>query len=181
MDEIAQVVKSGEVCIQTLLSRRGRKSGDPNDWKGGMVLTVKTLPRVEEFIQSLGNGSVVDVGTVGRYWTPIIGKLEAYNIQPIPNQQSEDGSVITFDMLGKPLISVDAEGRERYPVINLSFLRLKGISEGAGVSFGIKGVYSLDELRKMKDKIVAAQRRFYVEYLRPVDLLVTVSTQEVQF
>jgi hypothetical protein len=61
----------------------------------------------------------------------------------------------------------------------MSFLRLAGTSEGNGVTFGVKGVYSLESLRNLRDKISASARQLYIEYLRPVDLTVTVSTQEM--
>jgi hypothetical protein len=181
--QIASVVKSGETHIWVMLSRSGRKQGDPADWKGGTRVTVRATTRVEEFMQNLGAGEVVDVATIGRYWQPIGGiPLNAYVTQPFnPHFQIDDGSFITLDRLGHPLILPSPDGQQdRHSTVNLSFLRLRGISEGLGVTFGIKGVYSLDELRKVKDRISAASRRFYVDYLRPVDLLVTVSTQEVQ-
>ena len=180
MDELTSpVIKGGETRIETVFSRSGRKAGDPADWKGGLRLTVRARPEVEEFIQSLGNGSLVDVGTVGRYWQALDkGSLSAYVIQSIPPQQSDDGCMITLDRLWHPLI-IPSEG-DRYPIVNLSFLRLRGISDGIGVTFGVKGVYSFGELCQIRDRVTAASRRFYIEYLRPIDLTVTVSTQVVQ-
>ena len=183
----ANVVKGSETCIQTLWSRRSRKHGDPADWKGGVQITVKALPRVEEFMASLGGGEIVDVSSCGRYWQPINGQpLNAYVIQSFMSKhQSDDGSSISFDRLGHPIVSIPEGGSEKYPIVNLSFLRLRGISEGNGITFGIKGVYSMDELRSIRDKVNVAQRRFYIDYIRPVDLLGTVfsveiSSQEVQ-
>lgn len=181
----ANVVKSGECCIQTTLSRRNRRHGDPPDWKGGLLITVKTLPRVEEFMQSLGSGEVVDVGVVGRHWQAIGGQpLHAYIIQNINTHPGDDGSMVSLDKLGSPLLLMDPERGEKYPTINLSFLRLRGISEGAGVTFGIKGVYSLEEMQRIEKRLTAAQRKFYNDYMRPIDItiqLVTMSTQEVRF
>lgn len=175
------VMKGGETCIQTLLSRRSRRHGDPADWRGGLLVTVKTLPRVEEFMQSLGGGEVVDVQTVGRYWQGMTPgqRLDAYVISALSKQQSDDGSTISLERLGNPLLLPDAEGKDRFPVVNLSFLRLRGISDGNGVTFGIRGVYSLDELRRIRDKITVGCRRFYIDYIRPADLLGTVFTVEI--
>lgn len=183
----SNVVKGGETCIQTTLSRRNRRFGDPAEWKGGLIVSVKTLPRVEEFMQSLGQGETVDVGTVGRHWFPISGQpLQAYIIQSLnaSRKQSDDGSFVTLDKLGSPLLLTDSERGDKYPTVNLSFLRLRGISEGAGVMFGIKGVFSLDELQSFEKHLTAAQRKFYNDYMRPIDItiqLVTMSTQEVRF
>jgi len=181
----ANVVKSGELCIQTTLSRRNRRHGDPPDWKGGLLISVKTLPRVEEFMQSLGTGETVDVGTVGRHWQAMSAHpLHAYIIQNIPTHPGEDGTTVSLDKLGNPLLLIDPERGEKYPMINLSFLRLRGISDGAGITFGIKGVYSLDEMQRIEKRLTAAQRRFYNDYMRPIDItiqLITMSTQEVRF
>ena len=182
--EVANVIKGGETCIQTILSRRHRRAGDPAGWKGGLLITIKTLPRVEEFMQNLGQGEIVDVATVGRYWQEMPNQpLQAYIIQPFQKQQSDDGSIITLDALGHPLV-IQEPGTDRYPVVNISFLRLRGISEGAGVTFGVKGVYSRNEMGVLRDRITSATRRFYVDYIRPidmtVDIIVTVSQQEVQ-
>ena len=173
---VATVTKGGETIIQTVLSRRSRRAGDPLGWKGGLLITIKTLPRVEEFMQSLGQGETVDVSTVGRYWQEMSNQpLQAYIIQPLNSkQQSDDGSTITLDALGYPLVIQDPHGGDRYPTVNISFLRLRGISEGAGVTFGVKGVYNLDEMCKLRDRITLATRRFYVDYIRPIDMTVDI-------
>jgi len=177
---VGSVIKSSETCIQFILSRKGRKHGDPADWKGGVSVTVRALPRVEEFMQNLGNGTV-DPQTSGRYWISFDERpLSAYIIQPVQAPMSDDGSAVSLNRLGQPLLMTHPDSGNT--VVNLSLLRLRGISEGTGVTFGLRGVYSLTELHKVRDKLVCASRRFYDEFVRPVDIGVTIygSTSEVK-
>lgn len=175
--ETASVIKRGETCIYTGLHRS----------LIGLTISVKTVPGVEEFMRRLGGGETVEVNAFGRYWLPEWAlsipplptgpPLMAYSVVPLEIMRTDDGPTITIDRLGQPFLhTVD-----RTEFINLSFLRLVGISEGAGVTFGMKGVYSLDGLRKLKDKLAVAERKFYLEYLRPIDLNVFINTTEVQY
>jgi hypothetical protein len=168
MDEALTVIKRGEIVVQATLRRT----------ISGLSISVKAAPAVETFMKSLGSGESQDVKHFGRYWDPTEkgGKLEVYSLGINPGAVATDnGSFFRIDMPGTPIIA-QSNGVSN---INLSFLRLVGISEGAGVMFGIKGVYSLDSLRDMKDHIGIASRKFYLNYLRPIDLTVQISTQEM--
>lgn len=168
-DEIeleAAVIKRGETCIITELRRNAL----------GLQLRVKTHPAVELFMRGLSDpsGSPLDVTVSDRYWEPQKGQsLLAYRFaQPfIPTGD------YTLEALGRPLIEPEDRNSGH---INLSFLRLIGISEGAGISFALKGVYSLDALRRMQDRLTYSQQQFYINYIRPVNCSVIVSSQEVQ-
>jgi len=61
--------------------------------------------------------------------------------------------------------------------LNLSFLRLVGISEPEGVSFLIKSVHSRSGLKKLVDLIQTAQNMFYQDYIKTVEYTVTTATQ----
>lgn len=174
----AAVVKRGETCIITTLSRTAL----------GLSLRVKTHPAVELFMRGLAPADAppVEVGIVDRYWVPTTKQpFLAYRmgiaLSPIINPAT-GGPLFTLDRLARPLLDdVDSDGRARSDLpVNLSYLRLIGISEGAGVVFNIRGVYSLDALRTLQDRIAIAQQQFYVNYIRPVNLSVIVSTQEIQ-
>lgn len=161
----ADVMKRGETVISITLSR-GRS---------GLSVTVKAHPQVEEFAQSFSSGEHTDVRTFGRYWTPLreADRLWVYSYyQPLLEANGKPDSRVSYT-LNKPggLLFEDE-------VANISFLRLVGVSEGAGVSFNVKGVYSLDLLRQIRDRVMEASKQFYVTYLKPVDLTVMVSTQE---
>lgn len=173
-DVEAIVVKRGETCIITSLSRTAL----------GLQLRVKAHPAVEMFMRGLADPDAppVEVSLTDRYWVAPEGKpaLMAYRLPtPMPSvtNPSTGGALFQLDKLSRPLL--DGE-RERDTPVNLSFLRLIGISEGMGVAFNIRGVYSLDALRTLQERISEAQRQFYINYIRPINLHVIVSTQEVQ-
>lgn len=175
----AAVVKRGETCVITTLSRTAL----------GLSLRVKAHPAVELFMRGLAapDSPPVEVSLADRYWVPINSKstLLAYRLgapMPIVVNPNTGQPLFTLDRLARPLLDdTDSEGRPRGDVpVNLSYLRLIGISEGAGVVFNVRGVYSLDALRNLQDKIAYAQQQFYINYIRPVNLSVIVSTQEVQ-
>lgn len=179
--EDATVVKRGETCIITSLRRSAL----------GLSLTVKAHPAVELFMRGLSPADTppVEVALSDRYWSIPAGKppLLAYKIgTPIPPfiNPSTGLHLFTLNNLSRPLLDAgrDSEGghNERDLPVNLSYLRLVGISEGVGVTFNVRGVYSLDALRVMQEKISVAQQQFYIHYIRPINLSVIVQTQEVQ-
>ena len=169
--ETSQVVKRGQIVTEVILHRSMK----------GVSLQVKTNPAIEEFAKALGDGESMDIKNYGRHWHPIGDTpLRVYNHDP----KLAKMEVITVDdSSGKVAFRYDQPGQPLYDTngfLNLSFLRLVGVSEGAGVAFGISGIYTLDSLRRIRDHISAAGRKFYIHYMRPVDVSVTISTQELQ-
>lgn len=172
--EVAVVSKGGETRIMVELQREVHRSG-----KEGVTvrLNVKAHPIVEAFMRDLGKGETVEVGAHGRYWVPCDKEkpLIAYDLSmPLEVTRTPSGTALTLERLGQPL----SERVDRYEFINLSFLRLVGVSEGAGVSFHLKGVYPLETLKKIRDQISEASTTFYIAYMKPLNLSVIVSTQE---
>ena len=169
-DETVEVIKGGVMCIQIGVKRGVAFSA--KDKSVGLTISVKTVKAVEDFMRSLGSGRIVDVSTVGIYWRSLTSQpLQAYEYSTtIPPTGKYDRQEFRIDQLGYPLIGDQG-------IVNLSFLRLIGVSEGAGVSFGLKGVYSLDGLRDLRDRLGAHAKRFYIDYIRPVDLSVQVTVQ----
>lgn len=165
-ENIASVIKRGEICIQVIFHRTA----------AGLSVQVKARPEVEEFMQTLGGGERVDVESCGRYWTPLTKgqSLLAYVTASMGRSEG-----VTMEHLGHPLIVQDrnVSGGE---LVNLSFLKLVGVSDGPGVTFNVQGVYSLEALRKIRDRIAKTSVNFYNEHLRPVDLMAFVSTQEIK-
>jgi hypothetical protein len=171
MEETATVNKGGETCIQVTLARNGE----------GLRVSAKVHPRVEEFMRILNNGNVQDIRTYSRLWTPPSGsELTAYTGGKVTGGSFvlEDGSQYTLDQLGQPM---HVPNGTPAPTLNLSFLRLVGISVNDGVSFTIKGVFSTDAMKRMKEQMSLATRKFYVDFVRPVNMTITVSTQEVRY
>lgn len=165
MSEVASVIKNEETCIQIQLMRGPQ----------GLTVVTKVHPRVEEFMRQSNKNQKVDLGAVSRLWLPTQKDkpLLAWNGERLGQHPSPDGSFnFTLDQLGQPLY--------REGLINLSFLRLVGISEDAGIGFCLKGVHSIEALRDIKEKIAVASRKFYVEFLRPVDMSIRVSSMELR-
>lgn len=164
MDEqlTATFEKSGQTPIEVIIARTG----------AGVRLTVKTLPEIEAFMKDLGGGRRVDAASYGRAWKPLkAGEiLEVYELTERVVIPSDGITPYRIDYVGYP---IEHEG-----YVNLGFLRLVGSSEGIGASFYLKGVYSTPGLRQMKEKIAAASKAFFVDYLRPVNMTIKVSTQE---
>jgi hypothetical protein len=159
--EIATFTKGGQTPIEVSLRRVGV----------GIEVNVKILPDIEDFMKELGGGRQVRVDSYGRHWLPRQKgtTLLAYDL----NEHVDGGrDLYRMDILGSP---INYDGHT-----NLSFLRLVGASEGAGAGFYVKGVYSLDALRMMKQNISTAARQLFIDYIRPIDMIVKVSTQEVR-
>lgn len=102
----AIVAKSGENCIQVSLSR----SSD------GLLVKVWALPKVEDFVRSLGTGETLDVQTIGRHWQPAgkdkAARLMVYELSsPIsPINVDEGGFAFRLDHPGYPLTESSSGG-----------------------------------------------------------------------
>ena len=189
----SEVIKRGQTCIQVILHRS----------KAGLSVEGHSHPNVEDFFRTFTSTPPVDVMTIGRYW--VQSCQTCGQPHPLPNMDTikngcrnnvpkplmaysgvvgldptviEDNTVITLDNLGQPLIK-DGRLEGGNTLVNISFLRLVGISEG-GVTFGVRGVYSTERLHRLRDVISLATRKFYIDYLRPVDMSVVISTQELR-
>ena len=161
MPEYAEIVKSGERRISITLHRTHL----------GLTITAKVHAEIEEFLRSLGKGASVDVNAYGRTWTSLEkGKpLLAYDM----HTKLPPSPVYDLAYLGNALILDSGQ-------VNLSFLRLVGISEGAGVSFGVKQVYAQQGIDELKEGFIKAGVRFYQDYMKPIHATVVVSTQELR-
>lgn len=180
----ASVIKGGETPIEILLSRKS---------KVGLRLSVKAFPQIEDYMRALGTGDRIPVELSGRHWRPVNQSdppLMAYNL----TERLSLKGAYNLDALGQPLEAEDRyydgpptppgaitlDGGRSNGWVNLSFLRLAGISEGAGVSFQVRGVYTTDAAIELGERLSKAAYRFFLDYLRPVDVIVKVSTQEVR-
>ncbi len=169
-ENIQQIVKGGETRLQINISRNA----------GGLVVNVKAHKQIEEFMKQITGGTTSDLAVISRNWRsnlkdkPFSAYTNGSANHKVPPGTLEDGSTYSIDLLGQPLITQNGQ-------INISFLRLQGISEDAGASFTIAGVYSTDAVRNIRDKVGQAARRFYIDYLRPMDFSVAISTQELRY
>jgi hypothetical protein len=169
MSEEATTTKGGRVQIQTGFHRTAR----------GLIVSIKTQPEVEEFFATIADGKRVEVNSIGRLWMPLDKPLIAYSIP------KEVGEYVNLNTSKQQYYSLQGLGNGlNYAVnrqddtLNLSFIRLVGTSEGAGIEFRIKNaIFSLPALRNLRDFCAIAQKNFFVNYIRPVDLVISV--QEV--
>ena len=165
------VIKGGESLINLQIDRPVPKSRE--EAKYGVRVTVKTSPAVEHFIASLGEGGSRSLDVYVRDgWRPT-NPGTTLMIRDMQNA----GDILIGDgyRLDIPGRALDNHDREEGRYVNLSFLRLVGISEPGGVSFMLKGVSSPDGLRDLKNRIGKALRSLYMEHIRPVSLTVSIS------
>jgi hypothetical protein len=164
------------------------------------MVKVWAQPHVEDFIRSLGTGEKVDIQTLGRFWQSpgqkLGEKLFVYDMnkafapircegeEPLYFQLDRPGTELLIDnVVGKRIMLGDEDDGYRGPskpqeCVNLSFLRLCGISNG-GVTFIIRGVYTREEITALGEKFERATKKFYREFLKPFKLIITVSTMPI--
>lgn len=149
----------------------------------GLTVTVRAAAGVEEYIKSMGSGETQDVKTIGRYWVPMKKDevLQAYHLGgPMGMVQGKNGYFRldkVANVLQEKQIVSQMTGAVK-EVMNLSFLRLVGISEQEGVTFGVKGVYSEEAIYSIQKHTKDALHDFYQTYMKPMSLSVMMVTQE---
>lgn len=173
-DEVLEIIKRGETNLTISLYRSA----------AGLTVSVKAHPVIETLMRGLGNGEQVDTRLSGPYWRPVHSDgplLRVYNIgnDTFPVFMLDGGGSCSMTRVGMPLLEprTAPDGRMQNSV-NLSFLRLVGISEGTGVVFNVRGVHTYEALTKMKDQLGEAYKQFYRMYMKPVQMDIVVSTQE---
>lgn len=147
----------------------------------GILVTAKVVPAVEDMFRSWGTGASSGVEVWGREWKAAGDvPLRAWDLvhNPGPTPIDPQGRVVyVLDRVGRTLHSEESG----IQFVNLSFLRCEGISEGAGIQFVCNsGVYSDEAITRLAKDIQQAALSLYRSYLKPVDLAVVVSTQEIK-
>jgi hypothetical protein len=142
----------------------------------GLLIRIKARRDVEEFMSSLAQGRRVPVDAVADMWqncNPDDSGLEFYEVDsPFENQRLYSLEHVA----GPPIISQNNDGRglriqqQQDDVVNLSFLRLAGISNDSGITVGLIGAYSNDYLKKMKLLLPKAITQFLQDYIIPVTI-----------
>lgn len=166
-----EVVKRGDRYAMLGFHRGYNKPGAPQQEFVGMTFYIKALPLLEEFIKSLGTGEATDASLQGRQWVPLSpAAIEVYDLS-----KHVDLPGFTLAAPGQSFKIPDRNipGGE---ILNLSFLRIKGISGMDGVKFGLKDLYPKSEAPIVKQQIGAAVKRFCDEYLCPIDMTCTISS-----
>lgn len=144
--------------------------------KRGLLVDVKAHPLVEEFMQSLSKSGKVPLETGRRdgalHWiSPDDTQLYIYQQEKALMDDPRYGGGFTISSPASSFIYDEG-------IINLSFLRLAGISEG--VKFiSTQDVFPIQFRRELKGKIGAAFRRFCIDYIKPVKLVLIITGQEI--
>lgn len=180
VDEFS-LIKKGETCVQVGLSRGLKNTG--------LIISARAHSRVESFFEELAPPETPtgDARVGGRNWHPVGSSttLRAYQFLPdggldrafpLP-EGGRTRLAYRLNRLGQPLLELDpSSGME---VVNLSFLRLVGISSAEGVTFSTRGVYGESSIRKLAEAIREASKSFYINFLKPIGVMVMVSTQDL--
>lgn len=133
----------------------------------GLSMTIRAIPAIEDLMREWGTGERQPVLAHGRNWIAPEGSvLEVWQLSQAIGPLPYDGGVYSIERPGQLLIveGVSLDGRSTSEVINLSFLRLVGLSEG--VTFKIAGVYTPDWLEEVGTKIKKATSRFWRTYMK---------------
>lgn len=145
---------------------------------GGLIVKVRAIPMVEEYMSGLGNGQRQDIRNYARYWLPQIESdmLQVYQMDTNMGVIETGGVAFRLDTPGNPLNHYDTSPLTGMPrtVANISFLRLVGISKDPGVAFRVKGIFGIDAIKATRASIASAIHAFFEAYVRPVDLRVSV-------
>lgn len=137
----------------------------------GIDITVRALPEIEQFMKNLGRGRKDPIESYGGMWIkPDERSLDVY---ALAQGLSEDRVNYTIAYPGREIILDD-------DVVNISFLRLAGISEGTGVTFTLAGVMSAKERIDLRNKFSRAVRQFCLDYITPTKVSVVIEGNELK-
>lgn len=144
--------------------------------KKGLLVEVKAHPLIEDFIRSLGSGKTQsleeNIGRGRTGWTvtdPEAGPIAVWHMGQ--NLELPPGEREQF------YLNLPGYGLLYDNIINLSFLRIAGISNG--VSFiSERDVYPIAFRRELKRRIGDAFRRFCMDYIKPVKITLVMTGLE---
>lgn len=161
------VVKQGEELLRIGITRINK----------GLAITTKSAPTLEAFVASLSGGQILEcpaVSSTDRKWeVPTGSKLYALPDVGVGHAGvMRAASPFRMDRWGYDLL---LEGS----MPNLSFLRLKGLSEGDGVTVIVRGVYSLEKVRETLQALHGATKSLYLQFIRPINCELTVVATEL--
>lgn len=168
--EQVNVSKGGETKYRFNLNRS----------KMGLNFSIWAHPDIEEGFRLISEGTQpLEVGVFGRSWRST-QPLLAYDTSACVIKGGANDPRFSIDYLGQPLFIPDGRGPGGLGgVVNLSFLRLIGISEGEGVKFAIKGVvFGEEQITKLQIDIAEALKVFHRTFMKPINVTLFVTSQE---
>lgn len=162
-NETVTIRKGGQVVLFSM--KRSTK---------GIHVSLKVDPSIEELFREWAKGRLIDASgphANGKLWEGKEGPLSAYAAIGVEGYfQSAEG---TYNLVRVGTNLHDDNGT------NLGFLRLQGASSPEGIQFFVKGVYSSDAVREAGRKIKSALQHFYVNFVKPLDVVITMSSMEL--
>lgn len=156
------LVKSGENMISVRL-RRGPT---------GIRIHAKANPIFERYFESHA-GTASPVSDFHREWRVDKGasSLKVWDTTLHAGVQRGSGASYRVDVPGYMLV-MDSE------CVNMSFLRLVGISSPEGITFEVKGAFTRKYVQNLGQMIMQAGKALYQDFLKPVDVTISVNIQE---
>ena len=155
-----------------------RKSGE--EWlafstkpsKYGLEVEVRAHEKVEQFMRGMGDGTTAHITLYGRDWVEVdpLYPLLIYNHDQLIHHNV--GASFTILEPGRPLLNEDE-------VVNLSFLRIQGISGAGGIRFGVKSVYGTPFRRQLRNRVGEEFRKLVLDHIKPVKITLIISSQEI--
>jgi hypothetical protein len=136
----------------------------------GVTLVARADPRVEAFMSGLGYGESDPTDLYGRMWVP---SDPTKILRVYKSSVDLGGRFLDKYTMSYPCGAFDMEG-----LINLSFLRLVGLSEG--VSFRIELPMSRSRVGSLKNNILEGVQEFLREYIVPVHVNLKLVSQPVR-
>jgi hypothetical protein len=130
----------------------------------GLIVSVKADKAIEEFFAAWANSRTRPLTDYSRNWRPIGDReLSVWNTPEVAMPAD-----ISLYSIGGGLVveRYEADRDRRTAIVNLSFLRLVGISDG--VEFTVAEVMDKDGVHRAFQGITKGLDTFYRQYLAPV-------------
>ena len=156
----ATLVKSGVTVVRASLRRS----------KSGLIVQTQADPSIEDLFREWGGGNYDYASNEGRGWvsdTP----LRVWELRQNPGVMEHSSGSYSVGHAGGSLVLPGG-------VINLSFLRVVGVSTPPGITFEVRGVFTLDSIREIAKKITSASKSFYRDFVLPVDISVAITSNQ---
>ena len=130
--------------------------------RDGTLVRVKADPRIETLTSKLGEGVCDTLEAYGRSW------VSANTAVPLSvYKYAKPLEVFQPDGRGCPytLKTVGGAFEDDAGLINLSFLRIKGVSGADGITFRVTHPIGLPKAKRLKQLILDAVRQFVLDHL----------------